>query len=50
MSFEAIVGLAAGVLIFVGLIALIIWKFPKRMKREYFLVRWKRLQQHLPDK
>lgn len=50
MSFEAIVGVVVGVFLLLAIAVLVVWKFPKRIKRDYFILRWKRLQQHLPDK
>lgn len=49
MSFEAYVGLGFALSISLIVIGLVIWKFPKKLKREYFVARWKRLQQLFPD-
>ena len=50
MSFEMYV--AIGVSLLFGLIvgALIFWKVPRRLKHDYYVTRWKRLQQRCPDK
>lgn len=50
MSFEAYVSLGVGALVVIIILAIAIWKFPKKLKREYYLSRWKRLQQRCPDK
>lgn len=50
MSFEAYVGFGAGALTAIVILALIIWKAPKRLKRDYFVSRWKKLQLRFPDR
>lgn len=50
MSFEAYVGIGAGAFLGVILLALIIWKIPKRIKKEHYVTRWKKLQQLCADK
>jgi hypothetical protein len=50
MSFEAYVGLGAGIFIGLAVLIIVIWKFPKRLKRAYFASKWKQLQQRFPDR
>lgn len=48
MSFEAYVAIIVGGLIIISLLSIVIWKFPKRIKREYYVTRWRNLQKRLP--
>ncbi len=50
MSFEEYVAIAAGIIIALIFLILIVRRFPRRLKHEYFVSRWKRVQQRCPDK
>jgi hypothetical protein len=49
MSPEKYVALGAACFVALGLIGAIYFRLPKRLKREYFVSRWKRLQKLFPD-
>lgn len=50
MSFEEYVAIGAGVLILLVFSFGLYKRFPRRVKRELYVVRWKKLQQRLPDR
>jgi hypothetical protein len=50
VSFEAYVAIGIGVFLGLILIGLIIWKFPRRAKKSYYIKRWKKLQKLCADK
>lgn len=50
MSFEEYFLIGFVVLIIVAVALAVYRKLPKKLKREYFVTRWKRLQQRCPDK
>ncbi len=50
MSLESIVFITVGVLLALISLAIIAVRVPKRLKNEYFMARWKELQQHCKDK
>lgn len=50
MSFEAYVAIGVAVFIIIIMAVVAFRVFPKRLKREYFVTRWKRVQQRCPDK
>jgi hypothetical protein len=50
MSFEEYVLGAFGLLVVVSVAGLIFRKAPRRLKQDYFISRWKRVQQRCPDK
>lgn len=50
MSLETIVFIVIGVLLALFSLAVIAIRVPKRLKNEYFVARWKELQQHCKDK
>ena len=50
MNFEEYVIIGAIVIVVLGILSIIIWKLPKRLKREYYVTRWRNLQKRLPAK
>ncbi len=50
MSFEEIVTIAVSAIIFLIIAVIVIRKFPRKLKHEYFVTRWKHVQQRCPDK
>ena len=50
MNFEEYVAIGAGVVLGLVIIGLVVWKLPKRRKKDHYVSRWKSLQLHLPDK
>ena len=49
MSFEEYVAISAGVVIGLIVLGLVIRRYPRKLKHEYFVSRWKRVQQRCPD-
>ena len=43
------VAIGVGVIVVIILAVIGIWKIPKRLKHDYFVTRWKKLQQLCPD-
>jgi hypothetical protein len=50
MSFEAYVAIIVGIFFFLTLTGFIAWRIPKPLKHEYYVARWKKVQQRCPDK
>lgn len=50
MSFEAYVAIGIGVFLTLSALGVLIWKFPKRLKRAHYVSRWRSLQRRLPAK
>lgn len=49
MSFEAYVAIGISVFFGLFLLGLIIWKFPRRAKKSYYVKHWKKLQKLCAD-
>lgn len=50
MSFEAYVAIGFGLVVSLFLLVLIIWKFPKRIRHDKYLKRWRQLQGRCADR
>lgn len=50
LNLEEYIALGLGGLLLVIIIAVVIWKMPKRLRRDKFATRWKALQERCPDK
>jgi hypothetical protein len=50
VSFESYVAIGAGAFLGLILLGLLIWKFPRRAKKSYYVKRWKKLQKLCADK
>ena len=50
MDIEEYVVLAVGALVLIAIVIIVILKMPRKLKREFYVARWKHLQQRCPDK
>ncbi len=50
MSFEAYVAIGVSFVVVLALTIIIFKKVPKRLKRDYYATKWKKLQDRCPDK